>query len=126
MSGRSRGCGRAPISARRRKVGNFFEVKNAVIERRRQGQPPHLYRRRPVGAGANIGAGTITCNYDGYRQIPHRDRRRRLHRLELSALVAPVTIGDGAYVASGSVITEDVPATTRWPAFGRGAGRAER
>ena len=62
-----------------------------------------------VGAGANIGAGTITCNYDGVAK----------HRTEIgkgafigsnSALVAPVKIGDGAYVGSGSVITEDVPA----------------
>ena len=61
-----------------------------------------------VGAGANIGAGTITCNYDGFDK----------HRTEIgegafigsnSALVAPVTIGDGAYVGSGSVITQDVP-----------------
>ena len=62
-----------------------------------------------VGAGANIGAGTITCNYDGVAK----------HRTEIgkgafigsnSSLVAPVKIGDGAYVGSGSVITENVPA----------------
>jgi bifunctional UDP-N-acetylglucosamine pyrophosphorylase / glucosamine-1-phosphate N-acetyltransferase len=62
-----------------------------------------------VGAGANIGAGTITCNYDGIAK----------HRTEIgegafigsnSALVAPVRVGDGAYVGSGSVITRDVPA----------------
>jgi bifunctional UDP-N-acetylglucosamine pyrophosphorylase/glucosamine-1-phosphate N-acetyltransferase len=61
-----------------------------------------------VGAGANIGAGTITCNYDGFKK----------HLTEIgegsfigsnSTLVAPVTIGNGAYVAAGSVITEAVP-----------------
>jgi bifunctional UDP-N-acetylglucosamine pyrophosphorylase/glucosamine-1-phosphate N-acetyltransferase len=70
-----------------------------------------------VGAGSNIGAGTITCNYDGSAK----------HRTEIgkdvfigsnSALVAPVKIGDGAYVGSGSVITEDVPAQAL--ALGRG------
>ena len=70
-----------------------------------------------VGAGANIGAGTITCNYDGTNK----------HRTDIgegafigsnSALVAPVKIGDGAYVGSGSVITRDVPADAL--AIGRG------
>ena len=70
-----------------------------------------------VGAGANVGAGTITCNYDGVAK----------HRTEIgknafigsnSALVAPVKIGDGAYVGSGSVITQDVPADAL--ALGRG------
>ena len=70
-----------------------------------------------VGEGANIGAGTITCNYDGAAK----------HRTEIgkgafigsnSALVAPVKIGDGAYVGSGSVITDDVPADAL--ALGRG------
>jgi bifunctional UDP-N-acetylglucosamine pyrophosphorylase/glucosamine-1-phosphate N-acetyltransferase len=62
-----------------------------------------------VGAGTNIGAGTITCNYDGYAK----------HRTTIGAdafigsdvaLVAPVSVGDGAVVGAGSVITEDVPA----------------
>ena len=71
-----------------------------------------------VGADANIGAGTITCNYDGFAK----------HRTEIGegassaptrALVAPVKIGDGAYVGSGSVITEDVPADALALARGR-------
>ena len=70
-----------------------------------------------VGAGANVGAGTITCNYDGTAK----------HRTEIgknafigsnSALVAPVKIGEGAYIGSGSVITRDVPADAL--AIGRG------
>ena len=75
-----------------------------------------------VGAGANVGAGTITCNYDGVAK----------HRTEIgkgafigsnSALVAPVKIGDGAYVGSGSVITQDVPADALAVARGRQVGQ---
>src|SRR5205807_964505 len=71
-----------------------------------------------VGAGANVGAGTITCNYDGFAK----------HRTEIgsevfigsnSALVAPVKIGDRAYIGSGSVITNDVPADALALARGR-------
>ena len=70
-----------------------------------------------VGAGANIGAGTITCNYDGAAK--HRtDIGKGAFIGSNSALVAPVKIGDGAYVGSGSVITEDVPADAL--AIGRG------
>ena len=62
-----------------------------------------------VGAGANIGAGTITCNYDG--QAKHRtDIGKGAFIGSNSSLVAPVKIGDGAYIGSGSVITKDVPA----------------
>src|SRR5204862_5465296 len=70
-----------------------------------------------VGAGANIGAGTITCNYDGAAK--HRtDIGKGAFIGSNSALVAPVKIGDGAYVGSGSVITGDVPADAL--ALGRG------
>ena len=62
-----------------------------------------------VGAGANIGAGTIFCNYDGFEK--HRtDVGAGVFIGSNSALVAPVKIGDGAYVAAGSTITKDVPA----------------
>ena len=62
-----------------------------------------------VGEGANIGAGTITCNYDGASK--HRtDIGKGAFIGSNSSLVAPVKIGDGAYIGSGSVITEDVPA----------------
>ena len=74
-----------------------------------------------VGAGANIGAGTITCNYDGAAK--HRtDIGKGAFIGSNSALVAPVKIGDGAYVGSGSVITEDVPAD----ALALGRGPADR
>ena len=62
-----------------------------------------------MGAGANIGAGTITCNYDGVAKNL-TDIGKGAFIGSNSALVAPVKIGDGAYVATGSVITQDVPA----------------
>ena len=62
-----------------------------------------------VGAGSNIGAGTIVCNYDGTAKH-HTDIGKGAFIGSNSALVAPVKIGDGAYVATGSVITQDVPA----------------
>ncbi|MDT9627878.1 DapH/DapD/GlmU-related protein, partial [Escherichia coli] len=62
-----------------------------------------------IGAGSNIGAGTITCNYDGYNKFETRIGANSFIGSN-SSLVAPVTIGDGAYIASGSVITDDVPA----------------
>ena len=61
-----------------------------------------------VGAKTNIGAGTITCNYDGYAKH-HTEIGAGAFIGSDTALVAPVTVGDGAYVASGSVVTEDVP-----------------
>jgi bifunctional UDP-N-acetylglucosamine pyrophosphorylase / glucosamine-1-phosphate N-acetyltransferase len=98
-------------------VGNFVEVKEAVIETGAKANHLSYIGDATVGAGANVGAGTITCNYDGVAK----------HRTEIgknafigsnSALVAPVKIGDGAYVGSGSVITHDVPADAL--ALGRG------
>ena len=90
------------------KVGNFCEVKMADITAGAKVNHLTYIGDATVGAQANIGAGTITCNYDGVNK----------HRTEIgagafvgsnSSLVAPVTIGDGAYVASGSVVTKDVP-----------------
>jgi bifunctional UDP-N-acetylglucosamine pyrophosphorylase/glucosamine-1-phosphate N-acetyltransferase len=69
-----------------------------------------------VGAGANIGAGTITCNYDGFSKF-HTDIGAGAFVGSNSSLVAPIALGDGAYIASGSVITDDVEADAL--AFGR-------
>lgn len=100
------------------KVGNFVEVKNAVVHEGAKINHLTYVGDAEIGSKANIGAGTITCNYDGINK----------HKTTIgagafigsnSALVAPVTIGDGAYVASGSVITEDVPSG----ALGIGRGR---
>jgi bifunctional UDP-N-acetylglucosamine pyrophosphorylase/glucosamine-1-phosphate N-acetyltransferase len=98
------------------KVGNFCEVKNAKVGEGAKVNHLTYIGDASVGAHSNIGAGTITCNYDGVNK----------HLTEIganafigsnSSLVAPVSIGNGAYIASGSVITEDVPAEAL--AFGR-------
>ena len=90
------------------RIGNFVEVKEALLEAGAKANHLSYIGDALVGADANIGAGTITCNYDGNAK----------HRTEIgknafigsnSALVAPVEIGAGAYVGSGSVITENVP-----------------
>jgi bifunctional UDP-N-acetylglucosamine pyrophosphorylase/glucosamine-1-phosphate N-acetyltransferase len=98
-------------------IGNFVEVKEALIETGAKANHLSYIGDARVGAGANIGAGTITCNYDGAAK--HRtDIGKGAFIGSNSALVAPVTIGDGAYVGSGSVITKDVPADAL--ALGRG------
>jgi len=90
-------------------IGNFVEVKEALIEAGAKANHLSYIGDARVGAGANIGAGTITCNYDGAAK--HRtDIGKGAFIGSNSALVAPVKIGDGAYVGSGSVITKDVPA----------------
>jgi bifunctional UDP-N-acetylglucosamine pyrophosphorylase/glucosamine-1-phosphate N-acetyltransferase len=89
-------------------IGNFVEVKEALIEAGAKANHLSYIGDARVGADANVGAGTITCNYDG--EAKHRtDIGRGAFIGSNSALVAPVTIGDGAYVGSGSVITGDVP-----------------
>ncbi len=98
------------------KVGNFCEVKNATVGEGAKVNHLTYIGDASIGANANIGAGTITCNYDGVNK----------HFTQIGAeafvgsntsLVAPVTIGDQSYIASGSVITQDVPAKAL--AFGR-------
>jgi len=89
-------------------VGNFVEIKKSILgEGVKAGHLTYLGDAR-VGSGSNIGAGTITCNYDGANKFPTTIGRRVFIGSD-SALVAPVRIGDGAYVAAGSVITENVP-----------------
>jgi bifunctional UDP-N-acetylglucosamine pyrophosphorylase/glucosamine-1-phosphate N-acetyltransferase len=90
-------------------IGNFVEVKQATIEDGAKANHLAYIGDARVGEGANIGAGTITCNYDGVDK--HRtDIGRGAFIGTNSSLVAPVKIGDGAYIGSGSVVTEDVPA----------------
>ena len=90
------------------KAGAFVEIKNSEIG---PGvKVPHLsyIGDTDLGEGTNIGAGTITANYDGatkHRTRVGRDVRTGVH----TSLVAPVTVGDGAYTGAGSVITEDIP-----------------
>ena len=109
-------------------VGNFVEVKNASLGKGAKANHLTYLGDASVGAGSNIGAGTITCNYDGFAK----------HRTEIgagvfigsnSALVAPVSVGDGAMVAAGSTITKDVPAEALSVARGKQtdiAGAAKR
>jgi bifunctional UDP-N-acetylglucosamine pyrophosphorylase/glucosamine-1-phosphate N-acetyltransferase len=92
----------------RGKVGNFVELKKTTLGEGSKVNHLSYIGDAEVGAGVNVGAGTITCNYDG------KDKHRTV--IEDGAfigsgtqLVAPVTIGAGAYVAAGSAITEDVP-----------------
>jgi bifunctional UDP-N-acetylglucosamine pyrophosphorylase/glucosamine-1-phosphate N-acetyltransferase len=90
------------------KVGTFVEVKNSDIGR--GSKVPHLsyIGDADVGDGTNLGAATITANYDGREK--HRTSIGKDVRTSVdTTLVAPVSVGDGAYTAAGSVITEDVP-----------------
>ena len=91
------------------KIGNFVEVKKSRLGKGAKANHLTYLGDADIGAGANVGAGTITCNYDGFLK----------YRTEIgagafigsnSALVAPVSIGKGAIVAAGSVVTADVPA----------------
>ncbi len=100
------------------KIGNFVETKKAQIENGAKVSHLSYIGDAQVGEGANIGAGTITCNYDGYHK----------HQTIIgagafvgsnSSLVAPVEIGQGAYVGSGSVITKSVPQDALAVARGR-------
>jgi bifunctional UDP-N-acetylglucosamine pyrophosphorylase / glucosamine-1-phosphate N-acetyltransferase len=90
------------------KAGTFVEIKNSTIGA--GSKVPHLsyVGDADVGEGTNLGAGTITANYDGRRK--HRTTIGDRVRVSVdTAFVAPVTIGDDAYTAAGSVITDDVP-----------------
>lgn len=90
------------------RVGNFVEVKNAVLGPGAKANHLAYLGDAEVGARANIGAGTITCNYDG--AYKHRTRIGADALIgSNSALVAPVTIGDGATIGAGTVLTRDAP-----------------
>ncbi|HET7409994.1 MAG TPA: bifunctional UDP-N-acetylglucosamine diphosphorylase/glucosamine-1-phosphate N-acetyltransferase GlmU, partial [Paracoccaceae bacterium] len=91
------------------RIGNFVEVKNARVGQGAKVNHLSYIGDASLGAKVNIGAGTITCNYDGFAK----------HRTEIAdgafigvntALVAPITVGAGAYVGTGTVLTRDVPA----------------
>ena len=91
------------------KIGNFVEVKKAVIEAGAKVNHLSYVGDARVGEGANIGAGTITANYNGIYKS-HTDIGTGASTGSNSVLVAPVTIGDGAIVGAGAVIRADVPA----------------
>jgi bifunctional UDP-N-acetylglucosamine pyrophosphorylase/glucosamine-1-phosphate N-acetyltransferase len=89
-------------------VGNFVEIKNAQIGEGTKVNHLSYIGDATVGDGTNIGAGTITCNYDGVSKH-HTEIGARVFIGSDTMLVAPVKIGDGAMTATGSVITSDVP-----------------
>jgi bifunctional UDP-N-acetylglucosamine pyrophosphorylase/glucosamine-1-phosphate N-acetyltransferase len=106
-------------------VGNFVELKATTLGAGAKANHLAYLGDASVGAGSNIGAGTITCNYDGVNK----------HRTEIgarsfigsnTALVAPVRVGDGALIAAGSTITEDVPDNTLALARGRQVNKPGR
>jgi len=99
-------------------IGNFVEVKNATLHAGAKASHLTYLGDASVGAGANIGAGTITCNYDGYNKF-FTDIGAGAFVGSNSSLVAPVKIGDGAYLGSGSVITKDVSTDALAVARGR-------
>ena len=90
-------------------VGNFVEIKAATLGAGAKANHLSYIGDAEIGTGTNIGAGTITCNYDG--KAKHKTKiGERVFIGSNTALVAPVSIGDGALVAAGSTITEDVAA----------------
>ena len=89
------------------KVGNFVEVKKARLGKGAKANHLSYLGDADIGAGANIGAGTITCNYDGFFKYPTSIGEGAFIGSN-SALVAPVAIGRGAIVGAGSVVTRDV------------------
>ncbi|HXO88437.1 MAG TPA: bifunctional UDP-N-acetylglucosamine diphosphorylase/glucosamine-1-phosphate N-acetyltransferase GlmU [Candidatus Acidoferrales bacterium] len=89
-------------------IGNFVEVKKSVIHEGAKAGHLSYLGDASIGPGANIGAGTITCNYDGVAKYETKIGKGVFIGSD-TALVAPVRVGDGAYVAAGSVITENVP-----------------
>jgi bifunctional UDP-N-acetylglucosamine pyrophosphorylase/glucosamine-1-phosphate N-acetyltransferase len=104
--------------AAKAKVGNFVEIKSADIGEDAKVSHLTYIGDASIGARANIGAGTITCNYDGYSKFKTTIGADAFIGSN-SALVAPVTIADGAYVGSGSVITKNVGADALAVARGR-------
>ena len=91
------------------RIGNFVEIKKAIIENGAKINHLSYIGDARVGEGANIGAGTITCNYDGFLKS-FTDIGRGAFIGSNSALVAPVKVGDGAIVGAGSTVTREVPA----------------
>ncbi|MCO4744758.1 MAG: hypothetical protein KC912_08215 [Proteobacteria bacterium] len=89
------------------KVGNFVEVKKTRMERGSKASHLTYLGDASVGEDANIGAGTITCNYDGWGKYPTKIGARAFIGSN-SALVAPISIGDGAIVGAGSILSADV------------------
>jgi bifunctional UDP-N-acetylglucosamine pyrophosphorylase/glucosamine-1-phosphate N-acetyltransferase len=100
------------------RIGNFVELKKSTVGEGTKAMHLSYLGDAKIGTKANIGAGTITCNYDGFHKYQTTIGNKAFIGSD-SALVAPVRIGDGAYVAAGSTITENVPADGLGIARGR-------
>ncbi|HUE56560.1 MAG TPA: bifunctional UDP-N-acetylglucosamine diphosphorylase/glucosamine-1-phosphate N-acetyltransferase GlmU [Candidatus Udaeobacter sp.] len=104
------------------RVGNFVELKKSTIGEGTKAMHLSYLGDSKIGKKSNIGAGTITCNYDGFHKYPTTIGNKVFIGSD-TALVAPVRVGDGAYVAAGSTITENVPADGLGIARGRQANK---
>jgi len=100
------------------RIGNFVEVKNSTVGEGTKAMHLTYLGDAKIGSKTNIGAGTITCNYDGFHKHPTTIGNRVFIGSD-SILVAPVRVGDNAYVAAGSTITENVPPEALGIARGR-------
>jgi bifunctional UDP-N-acetylglucosamine pyrophosphorylase/glucosamine-1-phosphate N-acetyltransferase len=100
------------------RIGNFVEAKNSVLGERAKAMHLSYLGDARIGSESNIGAGTITCNYDGVHKHPTTIGRRVFVGSD-TALVAPVKVGDGAYIAAGSTITHNIPSDALAIARGR-------
>ena len=97
------------VLAPRAEIGNFVEVKKSVIGEHTKAKHLSYIGDTDIGRDANIGAGTITCNYDGFRK--HRTRiGDRVQVGSDTTLVAPITIHDDVYIATATTVRHDVPA----------------
>jgi bifunctional UDP-N-acetylglucosamine pyrophosphorylase/glucosamine-1-phosphate N-acetyltransferase len=103
-------------------IGNFVEVKKSTIGEGTKAMHLSYLGDTKIGKKANIGAGTITCNYDGFHKYPTQIGNKVFIGSD-STLVAPIRIGDGAYVAAGSTITENVAPGALGIARGRQANK---
>jgi bifunctional UDP-N-acetylglucosamine pyrophosphorylase/glucosamine-1-phosphate N-acetyltransferase len=100
------------------RIGNFVELKKSTVGEGSKAMHLTYLGDTKIGAKTNIGAGTITCNYDGFHKYPTTIGNRVFIGSD-STLVAPLRVGDGSYVAAGSTITENVPPDALGIARGR-------
>ncbi|MGB8474210.1 MAG: bifunctional UDP-N-acetylglucosamine diphosphorylase/glucosamine-1-phosphate N-acetyltransferase GlmU [Candidatus Acidiferrum sp.] len=100
------------------RIGNFVELKKSTLGEGSKANHLSYLGDARIGSKSNIGAGTITCNYDGFHKFPTTIGNKVFIGSD-TALVAPVRIGDGAYIAAGSTITESVPPNALGIARGR-------
>jgi len=100
------------------RIGNFVELKKSTIGEGAKAMHLSYLGDAKIGTKSNIGAGTITCNYDGFHKYPTSIGNKVFVGSD-TTLVAPLRVGDGAYIAAGSTITENVPADALGIARGR-------